>query len=240
MNDRWPGAEYWLQATDPTLTLQSLMARSEVCVAGIDGGGLDDLFGLTVIGREKGTKKWLAWSRAWAHPDVLERRKDIAPALLDFEKSGDLWVCKNATQDITDAADLIVEVFEAGLMPPEAGVGLDPYGVAALVDELASRGLPDELLVSIRQGAALSPATWGMERKLKDGTLVHADQPMMNWCVTNAKVEVRGGAVLITKQTAGRAKIDPLVSCFNAAMLMSRNPDASGISVYEERGIRMV
>ncbi|HEY0120558.1 MAG TPA: terminase large subunit [Rhizobium sp.] len=240
MNDRWGGADYWLSATDKTLTLDALLERSEVIVAGIDGGGLDDLFGLTLIGREKITKRWLTWSRAWAHPDVLERRKDIAADLLDFEKVGDLWVCKDATQDIREAADIIVMVHEAGLLPQEAGVGLDPYGVAALVDELASRGLPDELFVAIRQGAALSPATWGMERKLKDGTLVHADQPMMVWCVSNAKVEVRGGAVLITKQTAGRAKIDPLVAGFNAGMLMSRNPDAIGISVYEERGIRMV
>ncbi|NTG48980.1 terminase large subunit [Agrobacterium rhizogenes] len=239
MNDRWGGADYWLSATDRSLTLDALLERSEVIVAGIDGGGLDDLFGLTLIGREKLTKRWLMWSAAWAHPDVLERRKDIASDLLDFKKDGDLWICKDATQDIREAADIIVRVHEAGLLPQEAGVGLDPYGVAALVDELASRGLPDELFVAIRQGAALSPATWGMERKLKDGTLVHADQPMMIWCVSNAKVEVRGGAVLITKQTAGRAKIDPLVAGFNAGMLMSRNPDALGISVYEERGIRM-
>jgi phage terminase large subunit-like protein len=240
MNDRWGGADYWLSATDRSLTLDALLERSEVIVAGIDGGGLDDLFGLTLIGREKLTKRWLMWSAAWAHPDVLERRKDIASDLLDFKKDGDLRICEDATQDIREAADIIVRVHEAGLLPQEAGVGLDPYGVAALVDELASRGLPDELFVAIRQGAALSPATWGMERKLKDGTLVHADQAMMIWCTSNAKVEVRGGAVLITKQTAGRAKIDPLVAGFNAGMLMSRNPDALGISVYEERGIRMV
>lgn len=225
-NDRWGGVDYWPEAVDRTLTLESLLERSEVCTIGIDGGGLDDLFGLCVLGREKETRRWLAWVHGWAHDDVLKRRQEIAPRLKDFEGAGHLTICPDPNEPILQAAELVERVHLTGLLPEQNAVGLDPAGVTVLVDELEGRGIGVGMQVAVRQGYALSPATWGCEVKLKNGSLVHADQPFMDWCVGNAKVEVRGGAVIVTKQSAGRAKIDPLVALFNAAMLMSRNPAA--------------
>lgn len=236
-NDRWAGADYWEAAGEPGLSLETLLARSEVVTIGIDGGGLDDLFGLAVLGRERETRKWLLWVHAWAHDDVLDRRKEIAPRLLDFQAAGDLTICSDAAQPVLDAADIVERVAKSGLLPEKDAVGLDPAGVAELVDELARRDVKDGQAVAIRQGYALAPASWGSELKLKNRTLVHAAQGLMQWVVGNAKVEVRGGAVIVNKQSSGRAKIDPLVAAFNAAMLMSRNPEGLGSSVYQKRGM---
>lgn len=238
--NRWRGADYWQGAALPGLTLAEIKRRCDVLTAGVDGGGLDDLLGLGIIGRDRDTREWLSWCRAWAHDDVLALRKDIAETLRDFEADGDLVVCSDPDQPIREVVDILADINEAGLFPEKYGIGLDPYGVAAIVDELAARNITDDQLSAVRQGAALSPASWGMEIKLKSKTLRHCDQRLMAWCVGNAKAETRGGATLITKETAGRAKIDPLVGLFNAAMLMSRNPIAKGRSVYETRGIRRV
>ena len=226
--DRWAGANHWIGAAHEGLTIDELMARSEVVVAGVDGGGLDDLMGLGLIGRCRETRDWLSWSRGWAHDDVLQRRQDIATQLREFADDGDLVICEDPLQPIREAADILEQVFNAGMFPEKYAIGLDPYGIGALVDELALRKIEGEILSSIRQGAALSPASWGLEIKLKNRTFRHSGSRMMNWCVGNAKAVVRGGAVLITKESAGRAKIDPLVAVFNAAMLMSRNPEARG------------
>jgi phage terminase large subunit-like protein len=232
-NDRWRGADYWQAAGDESLTLDALLARSEVVTVGVDGGGLDDLLGLAVIGRCKVTRDWLLWNHAWVQSDVLNLRKDIAQNLRDFEKEGTLTICTDATEDIRQIVDVIERISKMGLLPEKDGIGLDPYGVAAQIDELASRGIAGEILKAIGQGTQLSPAVWGLERKLKDGTLWHSAQKLMAWVLGNARAEQRGNATLITKQTAGRAKIDPLVATFDAAMLMSRNPEAAGVRDYK-------
>lgn len=235
--DRWRGADYWEGAADTSITLDSLLERSEVVVAGIDGGGLDDLLGLSLIGRCADTKQWLCWFHAWAHDSVFAVRAEIAERLRDFQRDGDLTVCEDPVADIMGVAEIVERVHLAGLLPEKAAVGFDPQGVAAMVDELAGRGIEGDQVVGIGQGYRLSSAVWGAERKLKDGTMKHAGRAMMNWVVGNAKAEQRGNAVLITKQAAGKAKIDPLIACFNAFKLMERNPTAAGRSVYEERGI---
>lgn len=224
---RWIGVDHWAGCSRSEIDLAYLMEKSEVVCAGVDGGGLDDLMALGLIGRHRETGQWIGWARAWAHDEVLERRKDIAPRLLDFEQDGDLVRCTTPTQDIEDVAALCADVFTAGLFPEADAIGLDPYGIQALLTELNLAGLGDELMASIGQGTRLSPAVWGMERKLKDQTFIHGGAPMLNWVISNARAEQRGSAVLITKQSSGKAKIDPLIAILNASMLMARNPQAA-------------
>lgn len=225
----WTGAKHWEAAGDETLSsLDELIERVEVATIGVDGGGLDDLLGVGVIGRERGRGNWLHWGHAWAHRDALEARPEIAPRLQDFAAAGDLTICEDATQDLREVAEVCEKIWKAGLLPKEYGIGLDPWAIGPLIDQLAALGIEGKILEGVRQGAALSPAQWTIERKLKDKTFRHGARPMMAWVVSNAKVEQRQNAVIISKQVAGRAKIDPLVALLNAAMLMQRNPTATG------------
>lgn len=238
--DRWKGAIYWDRSADKAITLDYIVERCEVAVVGIDGGGLDDLLGLAVIGRERESMDWIGWGKAWAHPDALEQRQSIVSQLKMFEADGDLTICEDETQDIREVADIVERLNIEGLLPEEWAVGLDPAGVAVIVEELSGRHIGEKQMVAVGQGYRLQPAILGLPRKLKNGTFRHSGSRLMAWCVGNAKEEKRGNATVIDKAAVGTAKIDPLVALFNAFMLMSRNPQAAGKSVYRTRGLLVV
>lgn len=227
-SDRWAGADFWeQQGTEKALTLDWLLENCEVVDVGIDGGGLDDLLGLAVIGRHKVTRKWYLWTHAWAHPSVMERRKEIAPRLQDFAKQGDLTLVRDIGDDVFEVAEIVARCEASGLLDK---VGCDPAGLGGILDAMVEAEVPQEKVIGISQGWKMTGAIKTAERKLAEGTLIHGAQGLMAWSVGNAKVEPRGNAIVITKQASGTGKIDPLMATFNAVTLMSLNPESTGIT----------
>lgn len=218
--DRWAGADFWEAQGRDGITLQAILARCEVVCVGIDGGGLDDLLGLCVLGRDRETGEWLAWFHAWAHPSVLERRKSEAERFRDFERDGDLTLVEHG-EDVEQVVAIVAQVESSGLLDK---IGVDPYGIGGILDALVEAGVPQEKVVGISQGWKLGGAIKTAERRLAEGELIHGGRQMVAWCVGNARVEPRGNAILITKQASGTAKIDPIMALFNAVSLMALNP----------------
>lgn len=272
--DRWRGADFWEAAGfEQIRDLEVMLARCEVAVVGIDAGGLDDLTGLAVIGRDKRTKVWLIWNHGFAHRKILKLRPENAPRLLDFEKDGDLtfWgdadVSADVKQRLNDDGDevefverpvsvgigadiegivrICVKVRDSGLMPEDGNVLVDPASMGMILDALQAEGFTVIGQVdkdggdiwSIPQSATnLFSAINTLERLLEEGSAAHGGTQIMAWCVSNAKAEMRGNAVAITKAAAGKAKIDLFVATIVAAKRMEQNPQAfddGGESVYE-------
>lgn len=220
-SDRWVGADFWEACGAESLTLDDVLERSDVVTIGIDGGGLDDLFGLCVLGRDRETREWLVWCHAWAHPSVLERRKSEAARFADFARDGDLTLVRAVGDDVEQVVEIITRVDSLGLMDK---IGVDQHGLGGVLDALEAVGVAADRVVGISQGWKLMGSIKTTERKLAEGALRHGGRPLMAWCVGNARVEAKGNAVAITKQAAGSAKIDPLMALFNAVALMSLNP----------------
>ena len=239
------------------MTLQALLKRCEVDLIGIDGGVLDDMLGVAVIGREAEAteiqvpeqndpdtgelvpahtvfrKRWLHWGHAWVHEIALERRKEIAPRLLDFQKERDLTIVQRPGLDVSQVVGIVCKVQEAGLLPEKMGIGVDGAGITDIVDALVAKDFNEDHIIAIQQGWKLNGAVKTTERKVAGGELVHGGRPLMAWCVGNARTVDNGNAISITKQASGKAKIDPVMALFDAVSLMALNPVASGRSFWE-------
>ena len=221
--DGWAGAHYWDRGREDGLTLEAVLERSEAVVVGIDGGGLDDLLGIAVVGREKDTKAHLAWTHALISPEGLDRRKANASVYERFQADGDLTVVEELPDDITAVVDIVQKVKDSKKL---AGVGVDAIGIGGIVDALAKIGVTQEnkLLAGVRQGIALMGAIKTVERKLVDGSFKHGGQAMMTWCAGNARIVPTPTGMRIARDDSGYGKIDPLMATFNAAALMAMNP----------------
>jgi len=236
----WPGAEYWERQADKSLTLEAVLTRSEVVVVGIDGGGLDDLFGLSVLGRCRETKHWLEWSHAWAHNGVLDRRKSIAQVLLDAKKAGELTIVDDELQDVSDIVEIVADIKERGLL---GAVWVDPAGIGEFIDALAEIEVTQDggLVFGAPQGIAMMNAIKTAERKLASRTLWHSGSSLMAWCVGNLRIEPTATAIRATKMNAGDAKIDPVMAMFDAVTGMVRNPQpVTGVSAYETEDLTVI
>jgi phage terminase large subunit-like protein len=174
-----------------------------------------------VLGRETGTGRWLLWTHVWIHPIGLERRKEEAARYKDFEKAGDLTIAQRMGADVEDVADIVDIVEKSELMD---NVGVDQAGIGAIVDAITDRNIQHERIIGIKQGWHLVSAIKTLERKCAAGEVIHTGSKMMAWCVSNARIELKGNAVLITKQISGTGKIDPLMATLNAVALMALNP----------------
>jgi len=268
--DGWVGAEVWEIGREDGLTLETLLDRSEVVTIGVDGGGLMDLYSVAVIGRDKETGHWLCWSHSHLTAVGAFRCKANAEDYLAFKRAGELTVFRQqhvlAAQaesdpavaalledveaadptpgalgpDIAYTLDLVKRIKDRGLL---GKVGVDAAMIGALVDALATIGVTQEagLLEAVRQGVGLRGAIKTVERKLDDGTFRHGGQKLLDWSVGNLVVVLTPSAMRVARDEAGFGKVDPMMAVFDAAELMSRNPEAkNGPSIYEKRGLTVL
>jgi phage terminase large subunit-like protein len=115
--------------------------------------------------------------------------------LQDFARDGELTIVGDKLDDVTAITGIVQRINEAGLL---ACVAIDAEGpYSEFVDALAEIRITEEgkQVVGIGQGYRLMNAIKTVERKLANGTLVHARSRLMDWCVTNVKIEATATAI---------------------------------------------
>jgi Phage terminase-like protein, large subunit len=151
-----------------------------------------------------------------------------------------MTIVAEVEQGIKEVGDIVRKLDASGLLDR---IGVDPSGIGLIVDDLENgdeKGegkIDHDRIVGISQGWRLNSAIKTMEVKVASRSIIHSGSRMMQWCVSNARVEPKGNAILITKAASGTGKIDPLMAGLSAVALMAMNPEARRkSSVYETRG----
>lgn len=218
-SNNWAGAAVWNRGAKPDLTLEWILENCNQVAIGVDFGGASDLSSAAILGKLNDV--FYCVTRSWVEPTALDYHKSIAAMLQDFEEMEDLKIADAGT-DVDDIVELCRPLLDDLRL---AGVGVDPNGVASELGERLENdiGMMPHLLVAVGQGYKLRSGYLTIERALKQGRFFHADQPILNWAVSNALQDKSSG--LVTKKLSGAGKIDPIVACATAMMVMNEAPE---------------
>lgn len=247
----WPGARYWDGAIDKDKRLgrpdaeglNALLERCEICVIGIDGGGMYDLLSLYVIGREHDRGVWLGWGHSWCHKGMEQSHPAVWKRLKRFASIGELSVVdycvsldgkNDKTLNLDEMSRLVSYINSTGKLIPKGGVGVDEGGMPTLADSLHSLSLPcpvsHDQVERVKQGAALNPVHDGMATRVATRTFRHGGQQLMKWAVQNVVREDHGkdNYIIVKRREVTHAKIDPFIAMANAARMLYNSPDGRG------------
>lgn len=213
--DGWIGAEFWTQC-ERRFTLNQVLEKSEHLFVGIDGGGLDDLTGLAVLGIDK-KGLWHIWAFGYGYKSVMERA-GLAKRLMEFQAANECLIVDRLGDDAIEIGKLIKKIYDTGKLKR---IGIDPRGVGDILIEIKRQGTPESLIEQVNQGVSLMGAEKTLSRKLAQKAVVIAKSDLMRFCVSNAVVEDRGDDYFLSKKSS-QFKIDPLMALLDAIALFER------------------
>ena len=168
-------------------------------MVGIDGGGLDDLFGLAVLGRDKDSRAG-CYGRTHGATSACSSGASRSHPGSGLRGVGELTIVDDRLETFVGERDHPA-VRSEGHRSARA-VAIDPAGIGELVDALAEIDVTqaNELLVGVGQGYRMMSAIKTTERRLATGTFRHSGSSLMAWCVSNLRIEPTATAIRATKQ----------------------------------------
>lgn len=221
---RWQGAQFWPQARWIPPQLESFLAQCEVVVAGTCGGALDELLGLVLLGQQRGTGRWLAWSRAWVWSDAPLLGRTGGAELRNIRSTGFLTIVDWPGEDVAELADIVIKVENAGLLAEGVAIGAELAGVYCVADQIVRRGIDIARIGGALPSPSLQGAIKTTARKLVAGEVDHEGSPLMSWCMDRIRVDADGDVITKPWATCGKREAAPVFALFAAAAVMGLSP----------------
>ena len=217
---------------------------AEVVYGGLDLASVSDLASLSLLAIMPDGEKRL-WSRSW----IPEER--IIPAVQERGLPYDQWV-KDGWLMATPGSRINYEYIQAYLvgvdledgtrkqglfeMLPIELIGADEWGMGVFFQNLAEE--TKSKFIGVRQGyKTMSPAMKEFDRLYSSGELVHENNPVLRWAMSNVVCVVDPAENIKPDKKKSAEKIDPVVASINAIAVSIDLPeeeedDAPQIFVY--------
>lgn len=212
----WVGADEalfstraWAECADPSLQLDDFAGQD--CHIGLDLARKTDLAAMALVfpGRDDdGKPTYTAFARCYLNESaVLEARNPSYPA---WAAAGHLIVTPGDETDFGQIEDDIRDMCSRFRV---VSVGTDPWQAAMLSQRLRAEGVPMFDFRTTTQN--LSPAINELDAAMRAGRLVHAENPVLDYCIGNVVgQEDRRGNLFPAKQRD--AKIDAAIALLMA------------------------
>nr|WP_237218006.1 terminase large subunit [Ruegeria lacuscaerulensis] len=212
----WYVAQHWEAIAPEPLPLDRLIDEATHIAIGIDIGGASDFSSLACIGVMP-DKIWACWQQAWLFESAYNLYPKEKSAFDVFLRAGDLRLVDPGA-DIYEMLDLCDRVRDGGKL---FGIGADPAGTSAFVEEADTRGytiegsLPD--LIGVRQSAiGLNDPIRRLERMALEDRLRADSGPCFGYAMNNVTTR-EAGAALVLERVEAPKKIDPVAALLCAA-----------------------
>lgn len=177
--------EEWA-AVESGVTFGDLVHHCDVLNVGIDGGGIDGLLSVAIVGRHRQAKHLLLLTRTWARVEVLSRF-----GLADLECPA-LHVVAPAEDEYSHAAVMVAEIKRGARRFGE--VGLSPHAPGALMESLTGTGVVTVSDLAAIGRFSVRAAAEALRRRVRLKRIEHSWDRLLGWSI-GATTHTSGGNI---------------------------------------------
>jgi len=221
LNQRVAVSETWLSQADWNrcrIAFDPLTLMGQSCVGGLDLGSTRDLTSFSLFFEETG--HLLNWS--WCPGETIDEREhtDRAPYRVWADR-GVIELTPGRALDKAFVTRRLGDIFNT--FRPRL-IAFDRWGISELERLLEDEGI-DLPLKEFGQGFKdMSPATKAFELKVLNGDLKQNGNPLLDWCLSNVRLERDAADGVKPSKKRSHERIDPIVASIMAVGIGVREP----------------
>lgn len=203
-------------------------------IIGMDLSITDD-FSANVFVYEENGKVYVKSKFYIPERNIHERERELKVPLFSWVQSGHITATPGNSIDY----DYISADIEKELSSCDAFC-YDPYKATVIVSKLEKQYGFDSC-IPIRQGfLSLSSPTKYLLDLVRDEKIVHDNNPVMNWMVSNLSILTDPSGNIKPNKSSHIAKIDGVGALINILAYIISSREAQKVNPYESRGIRFI